>query len=134
VAALAPSLGANLDTGNVNILIALGIWVAWFSGPRLGGLMWALGTGLKWIPAPLLLFVPRRAWPSGLAIVAVMALLTLATWPEVVRQADIVANYPRPVRIDYLILIWAAVPWLWARPWPPRLTREWWFSERAPAG
>ena len=131
VALVAPALAANLDTGNVNVFIALGVWVGWFSGPRLGGLSWALGAALKWVPAPLLVFVPRRAWPSGLAIFGVLALLTLASWPEVVRQADIVANYPRPLRVDYMFLLWAIVPWLWTRPWPPRLSREW-LRETAP--
>jgi hypothetical protein len=125
VALVAPALAANLDTGNINIFIALAVWVGWFSGPRLGGLAWAFGASLKWVPAPLLLFVPRRAWPAGLAVFGVLALLTLASWPEVMRQADIVANYPRPLRVDYMFLLWAALPWLWARPWPPRLSREW---------
>ncbi len=132
VVLIAPALAANLDTGNVNIFIALGVWVAWFASPRAGGLAWALGSALKWVPAPLLLFVPRRAWPAGLAVFGVLTLLTLASWPEVMRQADIVANYPRPLRVDYMFLIWAAVPWLWARPWPPRLSRAWLRGANAP--
>jgi hypothetical protein len=125
VAILGPSIAANLDTGNINVFIALGTWVAYWSGPRLGGLLWALGTGLKFIPALLLPFIARRAWLPGLAILAVLAVLTLATWPATVRQLDIVLNYPRPLRIDYMLLAWGIVPWLWARAWPPRLTRAW---------
>jgi hypothetical protein len=123
VAVLAPALAANLDTGNINVLIVLGVWLGWFAtervggkrlgGPRLGGVAWALGTALKFVPAPLLLFVPRQGWRYGLAALAVLGVLTLATWPQVVRQLDIVLNYPRPLRIDYMLLAWAAVPWLW---------------------
>lgn len=120
LAVLGVSLAANLDTGNINIFIALGIWLAWFKGPRLGGTLWAVATALKFLPAPLLLFVPRRAWPWGIGILAVLAVLTLATWPQTLRQLDIVLNFPRPLRLDYMILAWAAVPWLWAREWPTR--------------
>ena len=125
VALLAPSLAANLDTGNVNLLMALTPFLAWLVASRLGGVGWALGTALKFIPAPLLLFMPRASWRIGLALLAVLALLTLATWPQTLRQLDIVLDYPRPLRIDYLILLWGIVPWLWQRDWPPRLTREW---------
>lgn len=132
IAILAPSIAANLDTGNVNVFIALTIWLAYWSGPRLGGLAWALGAGVKFLPAPLIVFVPRRAWPWGFAIVGVLIVLTLATWPETIRQLDIVLNYPRPLRIDYLVLLWAAVPWLYARSWPPRLSRAWLRGDARP--
>lgn len=125
LAVLGPALAANFDTGNINVFIVLGVWLAWFAGPRLGGTLWALGAALKFVPGALLPFLPHRAWRHGLAALAVLAVLTLATWPQVVRQLDIVLNYPRPLRIDYMLLAWAAVPWLWTRPWPPRLTRAW---------
>jgi len=125
VAVLAPSLAANLDTGNVNILIALAPWLAWLVSARWGGVGWALGTALKFLPAPLLLFMPRSSWRIGLAVLAVCAVLTLATWPDTLRQLDIVLNYPRPLRIDYMILAWGIIPWLWLRDWPPRLSRSW---------
>ena len=41
VALLAPSIAANLDTGNINILIALAAWVGWWARGWLGGLLWA---------------------------------------------------------------------------------------------
>jgi len=44
----------------------------------------------------------------------VLAILTLATWPDTVRQLEIVLNYPRPIRIDYMLLAWGVVPWLFA--------------------
>jgi hypothetical protein len=125
VAVLAPSVAANFDTGNINVLIALAPFLAWIVSNRLGGIGWAIGTALKFIPAPLLLFMPRASWRIGLALVGVLALLTLATWPQTLRQFVIVLDYPRPLRIDYLILLWGIVPWLWQRDWPPRLSREW---------
>jgi hypothetical protein len=131
VVILGPSIAANFDTGNVNVFIALAIWLAFWVGPRLGGFLWALGAGLKFVPALLLPFTPRRAWLPGLAVLSVIAILTLATWPETVRQLDIVLNYPRPLRVDYMLLLWAVVPWLWAREWPPRLTRAWLGTESA---
>jgi hypothetical protein len=125
VALLAPSLAANLDTGNINVFIALGIWVAWLGRERLGGALWALGTALKWLPGMLIIFVPRRSWRLGFAVLAILGVMTLATWPQTLRQIEIALEYPRPLRIDYLLLAWAAVPWLYSRPWPPRLSREW---------
>jgi hypothetical protein len=125
VALLGPSIAANLDTGNINVFIALGTWAAFMVGPRLGGTLWALGAALKFLPAVLLLVTPRPAWRYGLLAFALFAVLTLATWPDTLRQLEIVLNYPRPLRIDYMILAWAAVPWLYLRSWPPRLTREW---------
>ena len=47
---------------------------------------------------------------------ALLGLLTLAVWPDVVRQLGLVIGYPRPLRIDYLLLAWAAVPWVWSHP------------------
>ena len=69
--------------------------------------------------------MPRASWRIGLALLAVFAVLTLATWPETLRQLDIVLNYPRPLRIDYLILAWGIVPWLYMREWPPSLSKAW---------
>ena len=118
VAILGPAIAANLDTGNVNILLALGIWAAWWSGPQVGGFLFAVGAGLKFFPALLLPFLPTRAWGSGLLVLAVLMIITLATWPQTVRALDIVINYPRPLRLDYMMLLWAAVPWLYSRTWP----------------
>ena len=113
---ITPALAATLDTGNITFLCAMGIWAAHFVGPRLGGLMWALAAALKWFPALLFLILPPRARLWGIAWAALFGVLTLAVWPEVVRQLEMVISFPRPLRIDYLLLAWAAVPWLWAHP------------------
>jgi len=118
VAALAVPLAANFDTGNVAVLLVLGIFAAQFVGPRLGGFLWALGAAMKWLPALLLVFLPPRARLWGFAFLVVAGLLTLATWPQTLQQLQIALFFPRPVRIDYLLLLWAAVPWLWRRPRP----------------
>jgi hypothetical protein len=118
VAALGVPLAANLDTGNVAVPLVLGIWLAWFAGPRVGGLAWALATALKWAPLVLLPFIPLRARPYGLALLGLAVVLTLATWPLTLRQLEVVLGFPRPLRLDYLVFAWAVVPWLWSRPWP----------------
>jgi hypothetical protein len=144
---ITPAMVATLDTGNITFLCAMGIWAAHFVGPRLGGFLWALAAALKWFPVLLFVVLPPRARLWGLAWGALLGLLTLAEWPAVVRQVDIVLGFLRPLRIDYTLLLWAAVPWLWSRPalfewraWPRRLhgarldaladLRRWWDGER----
>jgi hypothetical protein len=109
-------LAATLDTGNITLLCAMGIWASHFVGPRLGGFMWALATALKWFPALLFLILPPRARLWGIAWAGLFGILTLAVWPDVLRQIELLINFPRPMRLDYVLLIWAAVPWLWAHP------------------
>ena len=109
-------LAATLDTGNITLLCAMGVWAAHFAGPRLGGFLWALAAALKWFPVVLLVILPPRARLWGIASMALLGILTLAVWPEVIRQLDLVINFPRPIRLDYILLLWAAVPWLWAHP------------------
>jgi hypothetical protein len=116
VAAVTIPLAATLDTGNITLLCAMGIWAAHFVGPRLGGLFWALATALKWFPLLLFLILPPRTRLWGIAWMSLFGVLTLAVWPQVVRQLDLVVNFPRPLRLDYILLVWAAVPWVWAHP------------------
>lgn len=111
-----PALAATLDTGNITFLCAMGIWGAHFVGPRLGGFMWALAAALKWFPALLFLILKPRTRLWGIAWASLFGILTLAVWPEVIRQLELVINFPRPLRIDYILLLWAAVPWLWMHP------------------
>ncbi len=75
VAFLGFPLGANLDTGNINVQLTLMIWAAQFSGPRTAGLLWALATWMKWIPIihwPILSAGGRR---YGLIFLALSVLL-----------------------------------------------------------
>ena len=116
VVLVTPALAATFDTGNITFLCAMGIWAAHFTGPRLGGFMWALATALKWFPALLIVVLPPRARLWGVGWLVLMGVLTLAIWPVAERQFGIVIDYPRPLRIDYLLLVWAAIPWLWSHP------------------
>ena len=58
-AVLAFPFGANLDTGNINLQLTLMLWAAQFTGPRLGGLLWALATWMKWVPVVFWPILPR---------------------------------------------------------------------------
>ncbi|HWP63718.1 MAG TPA: glycosyltransferase family 87 protein [Candidatus Binatia bacterium] len=119
VALLAFPLAANLDTGNVNLHLALMLWAAQFSGPRLAGALWAVATWMKWVPAPFIVVLAPRARAWGLLWLAVAASLSLLTLPLTIVQLQALFGFgPRPLRLDYLVLLWAAVPWLWRHPNP----------------
>lgn len=114
---------ANLDTGNVNLLLVLMVWAAQFMGPRTSGFLWALATALKWVPFVLLpLLAPRgRAW--GVAFLVAAAVLTLLTLDATLVQLQVLVAFPRPPRLDYAVFLWALVPWLWRDPDPARYLR-----------
>ena len=128
---LAFPIAANLDTGNLTLVLAFMLWAAQFSGPRMAGLLWALATWAKWVPAPTWLILrPRgRAW--GLVWLGLAVLLSLATLPGTIVQLETLFGFGgRPIRLDYLVLLWAAIPWLWRHP-----DTLWWVHPREwPAG
>ena len=114
---LAFPIGANLDTGNIDLFLVFMLWGAQSFSPRVAGLLWAIATWMKWVPGLfLLILVPRaRAW--GLAWLVVAALLSLATLPLTVVQFQALFGFgARPIRLDYLVLLWALVPWWWRHP------------------
>ena len=130
VTLLAIPLAATLDTGNVTLFLALAIWAAQTSGPRLGGGLWALATAMKWVPAVLWPVLPPGARRWGLVALGLAVLLSLATWPQTLAQIDAAAasgppNFPRPLRIDHALLIWGAVPWLWREDLAGRIRDAW---------
>jgi hypothetical protein len=119
VALLGFPIGANLDLGNITLLLALALFGAQFVGPRLAGLLWALSAWMKWLPAPLWLVLAPRARAWGLAWLAIAVVLTLAMIPQTLAQLNAIFGFgPRPIRVDYLVLLWPLVPWLWRRPEP----------------
>ncbi len=116
---------ATVDTGNVTLLLALAVWAAQFVGPRLSASLWVVAASMKWFPVVLFFFLPPRARLWGVAAAAVALLLTLATWPQTLVQIDLALNFPRPLRLDYLLLLWATVPWFWRHADP-----LWWMNRR----
>jgi hypothetical protein len=119
VLVLAFPFAANLDTGNINLLLALAVWGAQFTGPRVGGLLWGLATWMKWAPAALVFVLPPRTRLWGLVWLGLSALLSLATLPLTIIQLQALFGFgARPIRLDYLVLLWPLVPWLWRREQP----------------
>ena len=114
---------ANLDTGNVNLLLVFMIWAAQFTAPRTAGLLWALATALKWVPIVFLpLLAPKgRAW--GVVFLAIGGALSLLTLNATLVQLQVLFAFPRPARIDYLVFLWCLVPRLWPDPDPLRYLR-----------
>ena len=87
------------------------LWAAQFTGPRLGGLLWALATWMKWLPAiHWFILAPRtRLW--GLVWLAVSIVLSLVTLPLTIIQLQVLFGFgARPIRLDYLVFLWAFVP------------------------
>ncbi len=121
---------ANLDTGNINLVLVLMLWGAQFTGPRTAGLLWALATAMKWVPIAFLLILAPRARLHGVLFLAIAGLLTLATLPLTLVQLSVLFALPRPARLDYLIYLWALIPFVWLRPDPtwflrPATWRAW---------
>jgi hypothetical protein len=111
---LAFPIAANLDTGNINLLLALALFGAQFLGPKAGGLIWGLATWMKWVPALLWPVLQPRARGWGLIFLALSALLSLAMLPMTIIQLQTLFGFgTRPVRADFLVFIWSAVPWWW---------------------
>ena len=55
------------------------LWAAQFTGPRLGGLLWALATWMKWVPVVLWPILAPRARTLGAHLPGLAVLLSLAT-------------------------------------------------------
>jgi hypothetical protein len=114
--ALSFPIAANLDTGNINLPLALLLFGAQFVGPRLAGLLWMVATVLKWLPAvfwPIL--TPRgRLWGILWCVLAIV--LTALTLPQTLVQLQVLFGFPRPARVDYFVFVWAIVPWAWRHP------------------
>ena len=120
VAVLGFPFGANLDTGNINLQLTLMLWATQFAGPRLAGLLWALATWMKWVPIaywPLLSPGGRR---FGVLFLILSVVFSIATLPLTITQLEALFGFgARPIRLDYLVYLWAVVPWLYRRahPW-----------------
>ena len=91
---------------------------------------------MKWIPIihwPILSAGGRR-W--GLLFLALSIALSLALLPLTIIQFQTLFGFgARPIRLDYLIYLWAFVPWWYRRadPWDvfrPATWRAWWAQHR----
>ena len=126
VVLLAFPAGANLDTGNINLQLTLMLWAAQFTGPRTAGLLWALATWMKWIPVIVWPILGSGAKRWGLLWLAVSIALSLALLPlTIVQFQALFAFGARPIRLDYLVFLWAFIPWLYPRlPGRPSAARR----------
>jgi hypothetical protein len=131
VALLGFPFGANLDTGNINLLLTLLLWGAQFTGPRIAGVLWAIASWMKWVPVVFLAVLSPRARLWGLLFLAVSVLLSLATLPGTIAQLEALVGFGRrPVRLDYIVFLWALVPVLWRREEPFGWLRPGWWRAR----
>jgi hypothetical protein len=119
--ALSIPIGINLDTGNVTLPIALALFGSRFAPAWAAGITWGVATGLKWATLPLLLVLGRQARRWGLAALCGATVASLALWPMTLDQLRTIAALERPFPWDYLVLVWAAVPWFWTDP----MRRRW---------
>jgi hypothetical protein len=109
---LAFPIGANLDTGNINLQLTLLLWAAQFTGPRLAGALWALATWMKWVPVVVWPILDRRARIWGIGWLAVSIGLSLLLLPQTIVQLQTLFGFgARPIRLDYLVYLWAFIPW-----------------------
>jgi hypothetical protein len=113
---LAFPIAANLDTGNINLPLALLIFAAQFCGPVVAGLFWMVATTCKWVPAVYWPFIAPRGRLWAIIWLSLAAILTALTLPQTLVQLQVLFAFPRPPRIDYLVFIWGIVPWSWRHP------------------
>ena len=131
VTLLAFPIGANLDTGNINLPLTLLLWGAIFVGPALAGIIWAMATWMKWVPIVFLFVLAPRARLWGLLFLMVSVVLSLATLPGTVAQLEALVGFGRrPIRLDYLVFLWALVPVMWRRADPFAWLRPSWYRSQ----
>jgi hypothetical protein len=120
-------IAANLDTGNINLPLALLLFGAQFAGPRVAGLLWMVATTLKWLPALFWAILTPRGRLWGIVWFVLAVILTVLTLPATLVQLQVLFGFPRPARVDYFVFVWAFVPWAYMHPWAFRwlMPSEW---------
>jgi hypothetical protein len=113
---LAFPMAANLDTGNINLPLTLLLFGAQFSGPATAGLLWMMATMVKWVPLAFLPLISPRGRLWGFGWLALGLALTAVTLPQTLIQIQVLFSFQRPLRVDYLVFIWALVPWAYRHP------------------
>jgi Glycosyltransferase family 87 len=117
-------IAANLDTGNMTLILAFALWATYFVRPAAAGFLWGLATWMKWVPALFWFVLAPRARGWGLIWLLASALLSVATLPLTILQLQTLFGFgDRPLRLDYLVLLWAAVPSVWLAADPVRWLR-----------
>ncbi len=127
---------SSIDTGNINLLLALALFGAHFMGPRAGGLIWGLATWMKWVPAVIWFFLPPRTRSWGLIFLALSGVLSLLMLPLTIVQLQALFGFgTRPFRADFFVFVWAVVPWWWQlhhpfaflqpRAWRAAIAKQW---------
>ena len=121
MAFLAFPVGANLDTGNINLLLTLMLWAAQFSGPR--ARRRAVGArDVDEVGAGDRLADPAAArhGAGDWSVLAVSIVFSLVLLPLTIVQFQALFGFgARPIRLDYLVFLWAFVPWLYRRSGAP---------------
>jgi len=131
VALLGFPFGANLDTGNINLPLTLLLWAAQFSPPVVAGALWAIASWMKWVPIVFLAVLRPRARLWGVIFLALSVILSLATLPGTIAQLEALVSFGRrPIRLDYIVFLWALVPVLWRRSEPFAWLRPGWWRAR----
>ncbi len=121
---LAFPIAANLDTGNITLILTFMLWAAHFARPGVAGFLWGLATWMKWVPAPFWFILAPKARGWGIVWLLASALLSLVMLPLTIVQLQALFGFgARPIRLDYLVLLWATVPWLWEAKDPIRWLR-----------
>ena len=77
------------------------LWAAQFTGPRLGGLLWALATWMKWLPVVFWPILPPRTRRWGAFWLVVSVALSLLTPPLTILQLQALFGFgARPIRLE----------------------------------
>ena len=79
---------------------------------------------MKWAPAVVWFILAPRTRLWGLIWLGVSVLLSLVTLPSTIIQLQALFGFgARPIRLDYLVFLWAFVPWLYRQADPFRWLR-----------
>ena len=71
---------------------------------RLGGLLWALATWMKWVPAPFWFILARPSAGLGHGLAGCLGALSLLMLPLTIVQLQALFGFgARPIRLDYLV-------------------------------
>ena len=74
---------------------------------------------MKWVPVVFWPILPGRAKHWGLIWLAVSVGLSILTLPLTIIQLQALFGFgARPVRLDFLVYVWAAVPWFYRKADP----------------